>query len=278
MQSKLRVLGLVVAALVASAIPTTVMAAPACDVPLPIVRTVGEAKVLIILDSSGSMNEPMYHDDYDDQVTYSGKFDPADEYYVSSDGNYTPKDFNNNWASSPTAYLVDSDQGADGWYPGNYMNWIYYNATAAQVAAIPRITRLQMAKQVVSGVFASGANTSYGLMKFNKDDGGTLLAPIGTSVATLQSKVNGIEAENYTPLAETMVDALTYFQSTGRRRAVPEVVREGVHHLDHGRSSDERPQCALVPPRLRRRRPGPGHVRQPGRPVPRELRVLGLSG
>ncbi len=213
MQLNPRILGLALAALLVAFVPVNAHAA--CDVPLSIVRTVGEAKVLIILDSSGSMNEPMYHDDYDDQVTYSGKFNPTDEYYVSSDGNYTPKSFNNNWATSPTAYLVDSDQGADGWYPGNYMNWIYYNATAAQIAAIPRITRLQMAKQVVSSVFATGANTSYGLMKFNKDDGGTLLAPIGTSVATLQSKVNAILAENYTPLAETMVDAMTYFQSTG---------------------------------------------------------------
>ena len=44
------------------------VAAASCDVPLPIIRTVGEAKVLIVFDTSGSMNEAVYHDDYDETV------------------------------------------------------------------------------------------------------------------------------------------------------------------------------------------------------------------
>jgi type IV pilus assembly protein PilY1 len=191
------------------------LAVASCDVPLPIVRTVGEGKVLIILDTSDSMNEVIYHDAYDDKVTYSGNFSSGTTYYVSSDGNRTPHDFKSSWPSTPSAYLVNSDGSQDGWYSGNYLNWVYFNATATQRAEIPRVTRIQVAKQVVSNLVTTGTNVSYGIMRFNGDDGGTLVSSIGTSVATLQSQISGIKADSWTPLAETMVDAMDYFKSTG---------------------------------------------------------------
>lgn len=216
MHPKLSVLMLAVAALVAAAVPADLIA-QTCEVPLPIIRTVGEAKVLIILDTSGSMNEPVYHDNYDDTVAWTGNFNSAinNYYYVTSDGNKTPRSFNGAWPNTPTAYLVDSDGGEDGWYPGRYLNWVFFHATVAERAAIPRVTRIQVAKDVVDDVVAGGTNTTFGVMRFNADDGGNLIAPIGTPVATIQTAVGNISASSYTPLAETLYDAMTYFQSTG---------------------------------------------------------------
>lgn len=188
--------------------------AAACDIPLTIRRTIGQANVLIIFDSSGSMNEAMWHASYNPAVAYSGRFNRSNTYSVSTDKLYRQRDFNSGWPTTPTAFLVNSDQGEDGDYPGNYLNWVYSNATAAQRAAIPRVTRIQVAKAAVNALLARGDDIEYGAMKFNGDDGGTLIAPIGTAIPTLQIQINGIRGDSYTPLAETMSDALDYFKLT----------------------------------------------------------------
>jgi type IV pilus assembly protein PilY1 len=71
-----------------------------------------------------------------------------------------------------------------------------------------------MAKQCLSTVIANGSGCDYGVMVFNSDNGGTLLAPIGPATATLHTQVAAIRADAFTPLAETMVSALDYFKRT----------------------------------------------------------------
>jgi type IV pilus assembly protein PilY1 len=202
-------------ACLAAAIVSPGAALAQCYPPLEVSHAGGVAKVLIIMDSSGSMNEPLRHAAYDDGVTYTGNFTSTSTYNVSSDANYTPRSFNNSWPSTPSAYLVNSDAGEDGQYSGNYLNWIYFHATAAQRSAIPAVTRIQTAKQAVNTVLANGAGMSFGVMIFNGQTGGTLLCSIGTAVATMQTQVNAVRADDYTPLGETMVSALNYLTSTG---------------------------------------------------------------
>lgn len=186
-----------------------------CELPLVIGTASGNANVLIILDTSQSMNEIMMHSAYNPSTNYSGNFDRGTVYSVSSDGNRTPRSFKSSWPNTPSAYLVNSDGGWDGDYPGNYLNWVYFHATSAQRSAIPTVTRMQMAKQAVNTVFTTVTSASFGLMVFNGGNGGTLAAPIGTSIATLQAAVNATEGDSYTPLAETLVDALDYYKTTG---------------------------------------------------------------
>lgn len=186
-----------------------------CDPPIVVSHAGGRAKVLIILDNSGSMNEVVYADAYDAGVTYTGNFTSATTYNVSTDANYTPSSFNGSWPASPSAYLVNSDQTERGQYLGNYLNWVFFHATATQRAAIPAYTRIQLAKQAVNTVLASGGATDFGVMIFNGDNGGTLLSAMGTAPATIQTQVNSIRANAYTPLGETMVTALNYFSGTG---------------------------------------------------------------
>lgn len=187
-----------------------------CDYPLFVQTGSVDANVIFEFDNSGSMNEAMVSDDYNPKTTYSGKFTSGTTYSVSSAGNYSPRSFNNKWASTPTAYLVNSDGGQSGDYDGNYLNWVFYNATAAQRAAIPRFTRVQMAKAAVSSVInTSTFNIRWGVYDFNDDNGGKQIAAVGTAPATVITKVNAIVADSWTPLAETMVTIMNYLKTTG---------------------------------------------------------------
>ena len=203
-------IGLLVAALIARGD----VARAACDVPLVVSNTTGNANVLVILDTSGSMNTAVYADTYDPKVTYSGQFTSTKTYTVSAAGSYNPQHFKSTWPTTPSIFLVDSDVGEDGQYPGNYLNWAYFHATSAERTAMPAVTRIQAAKQAVNAMFGAITNCQFGVMVFNGSDGGTLISPIGTAVTTMQAQVNAARAASWTPLAETLVDALDYFKST----------------------------------------------------------------
>ena len=213
MRRKLLTLGLGFA--VAAAMVHGGVAGAVCDMPLVITHSSGDANVLIILDNSGSMNEAIVSPDYNKATNWSGNFSRTSTYSISTDNNYTPRSFKSSWPNTPSAYLVNSDLGKDGDYDGNYLNWVYFHATVAQRAAIPRVTRIQSAKAAVNTVLANTSGCVFGLMDFNGDNGGKLLAPMGTSVASIQTTINGIRAETYTPLGETMVTALDYYKTTG---------------------------------------------------------------
>lgn len=186
-----------------------------CDVPLAIGSVTGEANVLILLDNSGSMNEALLSTAYNPKTSWSGNFSKNTGYDVNASGNYTPRSFKSSWPNTPTARLVASDQGEAGRYYGNYLNWVYFHATAAQRAAIPVITRIQAAKPVVSSVLATVTSCRFALEVFNGDNGGRIIAPFGTSVSSMQSTVSAIRADSWTPLAESMITAKNYFSQTG---------------------------------------------------------------
>ncbi len=163
-----------------------------CEYPLFIQQSTTEANVMFLFDNSNSMNEAMYHDDYDPNVEYNGDFNPIRFYYVSSNGSYTPRDFYYRWPREPYAYLVESDLRQSGLYLGNYMNWIYYHATEEQRASIPTVTRIQVAKPAVADIIANTENIRFGIMEFNYRDGGHLVAGLGTSRAEVLTKLNNI--------------------------------------------------------------------------------------
>jgi type IV pilus assembly protein PilY1 len=190
----------------------TTQAQGSCETPLFLQQNSVDANVLLIFDSSGSMNDAMYHDAFNPQVTYSGSFDPATRYTVSYPGNYRPSDFDWRWTNTVSAYLVNSDFGQPGGYLGNYLNWVYYNATSTQRAAIPVVTRIQVAKAAVNNIVLNAYNIRFGVMRFNGDAGGRLVAPMGTDPTTVAANVNSIAGEDWTPLAETLVSALYYLR------------------------------------------------------------------
>jgi type IV pilus assembly protein PilY1 len=186
-----------------------------CQVPLAIGQSTGNANVLLLLDNSLSMNEALQSSAYNPSTNYSGNFTRTSTYNVSTSGNYTPRSFNSMWPSTPSAYLVASDAGEPGAYNGNYLNWVFFTATATQRASIPVVTRIQSAKQVVSSFLGTVTDVRVGLEVFNGSNGGTIVDGIGTPIATIQSHVAAVHADSYTPLAEAMVTGLNYYSTTG---------------------------------------------------------------
>ncbi len=55
-----------------------------CQTPLFIQEGLVEANVMILFDNSGSMNEALYHPDYDQGIRYDGNYDSMRMYYIGS--------------------------------------------------------------------------------------------------------------------------------------------------------------------------------------------------
>ncbi len=203
--SKKRIAMLVPLALFAIALaPPVAMAQDLCDVPLFIKKGVVDANIMILFDNSGSMNEAMYHPAFDPDTGYAGMFQQTQMYYVGTTGNYH--------INNRDAILVEGRNGESGRYIGNYLNWIYYVATADERAAIPQETRLDVAVAVVNDFIARTDDARLGLAIFNTSDGGRVIAPCGTSQATLINTVRNIHGNTWTPLGEAMEDVLNYFK------------------------------------------------------------------
>lgn len=201
-------------------VPTMGFAQDVCEIPLFVKQNLVGANVMILADNSLSMNAATYSLAYDNDVNWSGSFNNSSTYFVSKDKVLAPNDFNSGYPSSPTASLVNSDNGEDGWYSGNYLNWIYFHATPEQRAAIPQVTRIQVLKQVLSKVIDRSARLRFGLTVFQLDHGGSIIGKCGVSHTSLQAQIAGITANAYTPLGEASETILDYFAYDGPDAAI----------------------------------------------------------
>jgi len=202
-------LGVSLAALTA---PTEAIAEDFCEVPLFVKQNSGGANLMILADNSFSMNMMIYHFSYNKEVVWKGDFQTDAIYFVAKDGWYEPNDFLSVEASSPSIYLANSDNGEDGRYDGNYLNWLYYNATAEQLKFVPNVTRIQILKMVLNNIISRSARLNMGICLFQKNDtGGNLVGPIGKSHNALQSIIAGITANALTPTGESLETILDYF-------------------------------------------------------------------
>jgi type IV pilus assembly protein PilY1 len=198
--------------------------AETCEFPLPIQRTMANGNVLFVLDSSGSMNEILYHSDYNVDAVYSGPFATATLYGVKQDGLYCPHDIDRFVPDvEPQIYLVNSDNSYEGLYLGNYLNWLYYHATAEQRSSMPLLTRIQAEKAVMHEILdefnPDGSPTGtlrFGFFTFNASGaGGNLMSKIGSPREVMLNAVDGVSAKGSTPLAETLIDVIDYLSLTG---------------------------------------------------------------
>ena len=182
-----------------------------------------DPNILILFDNSGSMRTISFHSGYDPSTVYSGDFDSDYGYYPSygyyqftSSGNYT--------YNSRTVYLRcgDSDLLSSGTddtrYPDNYLNWIFWHATAAERSSLPTSTRIEVAKQVMTNYINSASSVRLGLMRFNYDyydGGGTIVSAISDLTSSyktsLINSLNAIAPDTNTPLAGSLSEAWRYF-------------------------------------------------------------------
>jgi type IV pilus assembly protein PilY1 len=194
--------------------------AETCEIPLFVKQGLNGANVMILADISGSMNAAIYDLAYDSDVEYPGVFNRDATYFVAKDGMKEPKDFYWAWPSSPSAYLVNSDNGEDGRYDGNYLNWIYFHATDEQRAAVPQVTRIQVLKEILSEIIYRSQRLNFGLTVFQYNHGGSIIGKCGVNPTSLQAQIAGLTANTWTPLGESMEDVLDYFAYDGPDAAI----------------------------------------------------------
>ncbi|MEZ4389180.1 MAG: PilC/PilY family type IV pilus protein [Candidatus Krumholzibacteriia bacterium] len=196
---------------------TAPLAAQDCEVPLFVQQGTVDANVMILFDNSGSMNEVMFHPDFDRYTVYPGPFVSERMYYISSDGDYGPRNVPGRPSAAnqttPTVRMI-SGFHQQSRYVGNYLNWLFYNATDEQRAwtITNSTTRMHVAHEVVRDIIQRSERVRFGLAIFNYDNGGRIIAECGTSEADLVNTVMNIEGDSWTPLGESMEDVLDYFK------------------------------------------------------------------
>ena len=180
-----------------------------------------DPNILILFDNSGSMRTISFHSGYNPSTVYSGDFISDTIYPITSSGNYT--------YNSRTVYLRggDADPLSSGTdytrYPGNYLNWIFWHATAAERSSLPTSTRIEVAKEVITNYINGASNVRLGLMKFNydaDDGGGSIVSSISdlttSSKSSLISALNAIAPDSNTPLAGSLSEAWRYFSGDSK--------------------------------------------------------------
>jgi type IV pilus assembly protein PilY1 len=173
-----------------------------------------EPNVLILMDNSASMNEVIYHGSYDPQTTYPGDGTyKSGSIYWFNDTSYKTIEYTANGVTAKL-YWGPGDEGTGVRYNGNYLNWIYWFATEDQRNNLPQRTRMQVAREVLTDIVNNTIGVRFGLMKFNSEHGGTVVADCGAVKDTILDAINGMLATTWTPLSETMVEAWSYFTGT----------------------------------------------------------------
>jgi type IV pilus assembly protein PilY1 len=87
---------------------------------------------------------------------------------------------------------------------GNYRNYVESGVGA------PR-RRIDIAKEVINDLINTTTGVRFGVMRFNNNAGGRVIAECGTSKASIISEINNIVADGWTPLAETLAEAGLYY-------------------------------------------------------------------
>ena len=184
-----------------------------------------EPNILIIFDSSGSMDtNDVPGEPYDPVSLYTGSSTPEAVYQrVRSGWSYTwqlfaPDVYALSCSSVQTELLAlgyaQGEINASSPYncggtrkrlrTGNYMNYVESGVGAAR-------KRIDVAKEVVNDLINTTTGVRFGVMRFNNNAGGRMIAECGTDKATLISRINAINADGWTPLAETLAEAGLYF-------------------------------------------------------------------
>ena len=224
----------------AAAIAALMMPAPARADDSDIFGANIQPNILILLDNSGSMNDVIDSIPYDDNTTYtvlnvcgSLKTDACAStvvYKAVSGGKYTvyantvsqvsktsARNALNNvgyWSGSISGSNVDL-------YLGNYLN--YQIGFCASVNCVGE-KKIDIAKRVLKSLVDNVTGVRFGFMKFWMNDtsgsgcnstlhcGGSMVAQMGTSAATMKAAIDAINPSGFTPLGEFMLDAGNYYK------------------------------------------------------------------
>lgn len=128
----------------------------------------------------------------------------------SDGGGNSAKPFAANGSAGPWAVNADNEPAWNSQYQvfdGNWLNWKTNPPTITR-------TRLQIVQDVVDSTVTNLHNVNVGVMRFNSDNGGSVIQPldnVDTMALQIKAAVDGLTADGPTPLAETLYEAGQYF-------------------------------------------------------------------
>lgn len=218
------------------------------DTPL-IVSTSIEPNVMLLIDNSGSMNNIMWPSNYlntDGQLLdYDNSVTQPRWQYRNSGGNWTTMTdlmgnisrgsfrrgncasnffefrLQSNTSVTKCLRLPDPVGSNSTRFTGNYMNWLlqtFPNGSDLRNGVIPDTYLMEVARDVSNDIVSNTAGMRFGVARFNAPSGGVqapggrVIANCGSSLSTLQTQINGLTAETWTPLAESLYEVTRYFR------------------------------------------------------------------
>ena len=194
--------------------------------------------VMLLVDNSGSMNNIIWADGFDPAIDYpdwSRDWDPADGNVHLSDlssSGCTNSDWyrgRNSGGTNKCLKLPDPVGSENTRYSGNYLNYLFEThptGTDLTTGLIPEETRMQVAKQVATDLVNTITGIRFGVSTFyggsnNSAHGGQVLEACEDENASghksdLLAAINGLSAQNNTPLAEALYEMTRYFRGLSK--------------------------------------------------------------
>lgn len=213
--------------------------------------TSDKPNIAILLDSSASMWNIMYHPNFPTNCKnlawYNQTFQGREEYYFRKDwgGNWDlvrwdgVETFQGNSSHSftyngKTIVLPFSSDSHDTQtrYTGAYLNWLFYAATDAEIAAITSTTdityqktRIRVAKDAILALITSSYNSStnsypyrWGVFTYTTNPYASSPPSLGNctdvvaDIATLKANIEAMQPSGSTPLGNSLLALWNYFK------------------------------------------------------------------
>ena len=194
--------------------------------------------VLIIFDNSGSMAENVWvqgsSDEYDPSTVYTGSYNRRYVYreqwwgweswqYIGTneivdsgeisctEARGALNDFGH-WQgqiSSTSPHPCGTSYTTKNLRTGNYRNYL-------SAAAPHWEQKIVVAKRTIANLIRTTTGVRFGVMIFNDEEGGRILAPVADRETTAEkdaliAQINSLSASTWTPLAETLAEAGLYY-------------------------------------------------------------------
>jgi type IV pilus assembly protein PilY1 len=203
------------------------------DTPL-FIGTAVDPNVMLLVDTSGSMDNIIWASGYDNTLTYPD--------WSNGGANYDPKNSNNRtgnhgkgaacsdgWKEGKNATgktkclrLPDPAGGGDTRYTGNYLNYLfetYADNTDLAGGAIPNETRIQVARTASKDLVDKSSGVRFGTSSFynpsdkNYGHGATIdEACDSNNAAAVKAAIDNYTASSSTPVAEALYEVTRYFR------------------------------------------------------------------
>ncbi|HFD80824.1 MAG TPA: hypothetical protein ENK05_10620 [Gammaproteobacteria bacterium] len=194
------------------------------DTPLFVTAAV-DPNVMLLIDTSGSMDNIVTAPGYDNKVIYPD-WSRNNSYWYKTSGNvrYSTlgrngcpsgwKGGRNSSGTNKCLRLPNPSDDGDTRFSGNYLNYLFetYPNNSDLRGVIPNETRMQVARQAAKDLIDQTTGVRFGSASFNYKQGGTVDAGCGTAPATVKATIDGYRGDSWTPLSEALYEVTRYFR------------------------------------------------------------------